>query len=58
METTRLMTVKEVAERLRVKPLTVYRLIWDNKLDVLSVGRQYRITEQQVDDLLHALRNS
>ena len=50
METTRLMTVSEVAGRLRVSPLTVYRLIWDDKLDAMIVGRQYRISERQVDD--------
>lgn len=38
-------TVEEVAARLRVSKMTVYRLIHDGELGHLRVGRSFRIPE-------------
>lgn len=37
------LTVKEVATKLRVSPMTVYRLIGREELRATRVGRSYRI---------------
>ena len=39
----RLMTAREVAEALRVSPMTVYRMVDAGALRALRVGRQLRI---------------
>ena len=41
-----MITVNEVAERLRVKPLTVYRWIKAGKLDALKIDGILRIEEK------------
>lgn len=43
-----LLTVAEVARRLRVSSMTVYRLIKSGQLPALRVGRGYRIREHDV----------
>ena len=45
----RLMTLREVADILRIHPRTAYRLVKDGNLDAIRVGTQWRITE----DALH-----
>lgn len=42
------MTVAEVAHRLRVSNMTVYRLIKGGHLPAFRVGRGYRIREDDV----------
>jgi excisionase family DNA binding protein len=42
---TRLLHVAEVAERLRVSKMTIYRLIRSGDLPALQIGRLYRIPE-------------
>jgi excisionase family DNA binding protein len=49
-----LMTVAEVAERLRVSTMTVYRLIQRDELEALRIGRSYRIAEESLADYLRA----
>lgn len=47
------LTIKEVAQILRVSHATVLRLIDDNEIkDVLRVGNQYRIPQKSLDDYL------
>jgi excisionase family DNA binding protein len=46
------LTVPEAAERLRVSPKTVYRLIWSNQLPALRIGSQLRIDEGAFEDWL------
>jgi excisionase family DNA binding protein len=50
----RFATVSEVARRLRVSNMTVYRLVKAGQLPAVRVGRGYRIRE---DDVLTYLEN-
>jgi len=47
-----LMTVEEAAALLRVDPKTVYRLINNNELKAVLIGRVYRIDSTDLDDFL------
>jgi excisionase family DNA binding protein len=46
------MTVEEAAALLRVDPKTVYRLINNNELKAVLIGRVYRIDSTDLDDFL------
>jgi excisionase family DNA binding protein len=46
------MTVAEVARRLRVSNMTVYRLVKSGQLPAVRVGRGYRIREEDVHKYL------
>ena len=48
----RLLTVREVAARMRVSNMTVYRLIQAGDLRATRVGRSYRLREGDVDSYL------
>lgn len=48
----RLLTVAEVAERLRVHPITVRRHIKSGRLRAVRVGRSVRVRESDVEALL------
>jgi excisionase family DNA binding protein len=48
----RLLTVQEVAERMRVSNMTVYRLIQAGDLRATRVGRSYRLREGDVETYL------
>ncbi len=50
----RFLTPAEVAELLRVSPMTVYRLIKAGELRAARIGKSYRIREQDVDHYLEA----
>lgn len=50
--TTRLLTVQEVADLMRVSTMTVYRLIRSGELAATRVGRSYRVPEGAVDEYL------
>lgn len=45
-------SVKDVADHLSVSTKTVYRLIKGGGLIAVRVGRQYRITERDLQDYL------
>lgn len=47
-----LLTVKEVADRLRVKPRTIYRMIADGELSAISIRDEYRIRQSELDALI------
>lgn len=49
---TRFLTVREVAEVMRVSTMTVYRLIKAGDLASVRVGKSYRIREEDVDAYL------
>jgi excisionase family DNA binding protein len=51
-----LLTVPEVAERLRMTAMTIYRWIEDGKLPAIQVGKHYRIRAADVDDMLDRSR--
>jgi excisionase family DNA binding protein len=50
----RFLTPAEVAELLRVSPMTVYRLIKAGELRAARIGKSYRIAEADVDAYLQA----
>jgi excisionase family DNA binding protein len=51
VESERLLTVREVAERLRVHPITVRRLIASGRLAAVRIGRAVRVREADVGAL-------
>jgi excisionase family DNA binding protein len=50
------LTVPEVAERLRVRTMTIYRWIDAGRLPALQVGKHYRIRASDLEDLLDNAR--
>jgi len=51
-------TTEEAAEYLRVSPKTVYRMIDAGQLAASRVGRQYRITQTDIDLFLASTSTS
>jgi excisionase family DNA binding protein len=49
-------TVEEVAGRLRVSHMTIYRWIKAGKLGAYKLGGEFRITEQDIEHFLAAQR--
>jgi excisionase family DNA binding protein len=49
---TTFLTVAEVAARMRVSKMTVYRLVHNGELEAIRVGRSFRVTEKAVEDYL------
>jgi excisionase family DNA binding protein len=45
-------TAKELAEKLRVNIMTIYRYIGAKKLKAYKVGKDFRIAKKDFDDLL------
>ncbi len=52
LETQRLMTIREVAERLALSPLTLYSWVATGKIAYRRVGRQVRFTQEDVDGVV------
>jgi excisionase family DNA binding protein len=50
----RLLTVKEVAETMRVSTMTVYRLIKAGELAAIRVGKHFRIRDADLTGYLDA----
>ncbi|UYM06949.1 helix-turn-helix domain-containing protein [Solicola gregarius] len=46
------LTVAEVAARMRVSKMTVYRLVHAGQLDAIRVGRSFRVPEKAVEEYL------
>lgn len=46
------LTIAEVAAKMRVSKMTVYRLVHSGELPALRVGRSFRVTEDDVNDYL------
>jgi excisionase family DNA binding protein len=49
----RFLTVREVADLMRVSNMTVYRLIQSGDLGAARVGRSYRVRESEVEAYLN-----
>ena len=49
-------TVEEVAERLKVSNMTVYRWIKAGSLDAYKLGGEFRITERDINQFLEDRR--
>lgn len=50
-------TIDEVAQTLKVNPMTVYRWIKTNKLVSLKAGKQYRVKKEDLDNFLNNKKN-
>ena len=46
------LTVAEVAAKIRVSKMTVYRLVHSGELPAVRVGRSFRVTEDDVNEYL------
>ncbi|MEI8061336.1 MAG: helix-turn-helix domain-containing protein [Candidatus Berkelbacteria bacterium] len=51
------MTVKEVAEILKVNKMTIYRYIKAGKIEAIKIGKDFRITHAQFDIFIETMRN-
>jgi len=51
-----LFTVKEVADKLKVTPPTVYRLQGEGKIESYKVGGSIRFSQKQIDNYLEGVR--
>jgi len=51
----RLMTVQEAADELAVSRWSVYRLLWDGKVQSVQLGRCRRVVRQSLDDYIAEL---
>jgi len=49
-----LLTVREVADTMRVSTMTVYRLIRDGAMPAIRVGKHFRLRSEDVDAFLDA----
>ena len=50
---TKLWTISEVAKRLRLHYMTVYRMIHDGRIAAVQIGQSWRISEAEVLRLLN-----
>ena len=50
----RLLTVREVADTMRVSNMTVYRLIRAGELSAIRVGKHFRIREGELSEYLES----
>lgn len=46
------LTIAEVAARVRVSKMTVYRLVHNGELPAVRVGRSFRVLEKDVDEYI------
>jgi excisionase family DNA binding protein len=53
--TQKLLTVAEIAARMRVSKMTVYRLVQSGALDGVRFGRSYRVPERAVEQYLDSV---
>ena len=56
MEKEQFYTVKTLAEKLAVQPLTIYRLIGQGKIRTVRVGRSIRFEPSAVEAFLASVR--
>ena len=52
MSEARFLTIAEVAAKMRVSKMTVYRLVHGGELPAVRVGRSFRVTEDDVNEYL------
>jgi len=56
MKTDKFYTVKTLADRLAVKPLTIYRMVADGKLPAVKLGRSIRFDPDKIAVFLESVR--
>ncbi len=49
---TEILTVEEVAEKLKLSKTTVIRFIDNNKLKASKIGRQWRVRETELENFI------
>ena len=54
MELERLLTVKELADYLHIKPLTIYRMLNDGRLTAVRIGKSVRFRPKDIETFLDA----
>ena len=52
MSEAQFLTIAEVAARMRVSKMTVYRLVHSGELPAVRVGRSFRVSEEDVNEYL------
>lgn len=52
MSEVKFLTIAEVAAKMRVSKMTVYRLVHNGELPAHRVGRSFRVTEDDVNEFL------
>jgi excisionase family DNA binding protein len=50
------LTIAEVAQRMRVSKMTVYRLVHGGELPAVRFGRSFRVQQSAVDELIAGAR--
>lgn len=58
MNADELLTVKEVADRVKVHPETVRGWIRDGELEAVDIGGEYRIYQSDLDTFLKSRKKS
>ena len=56
MKTDQFYTVKTLAKKLAVTPLTIYRLVNQGKLPAVRIGRSIRLEPEEVAAFLESVR--
>jgi excisionase family DNA binding protein len=56
MADSKVLTVQDVATRLRVHPITVYRLIRSANLPAFRIGRIWRFNAEEIDHWMHSVK--
>ena len=50
--------VEELAEKLRVNKMTIYRWIKAGKIETYKIGKEYRIGREAYDKLLESIKSA
>lgn len=50
------MTIKEVAELLRVNKMTIYRYIKAGKIEAYKIGKDFRVSKIELDKFLEKIK--
>jgi len=54
----KLMTIKEVADYLRLSRVTVYKMTRQGKIPALKIGKQWRYNKSEIDSWVKQKSNS
>lgn len=50
-------TAQELADKLEVNVMTIYRYIKSGKLSAYKIGKEYRVSEKEFNDFLKRVQN-
>jgi excisionase family DNA binding protein len=53
---TKILTIEEVVDILKVTRRTVYNYVKDGKLKAVKLGRVWRVTEEELDRFINSLK--